>query len=103
VIGAPERTTVLGRPVRGTILAANRSTIRGNPNPYGCVEEEADPTVAGNRALGRPVGLCQGKTLPRGPFVMTLAFAVEPVGAPVTPMPDLTVPTVGVLPRCSAG
>ncbi len=31
---------------------------------------------------------------------MTLAFALEPVGAPVTPAPDLTVPTVGALPPC---
>jgi hypothetical protein len=46
------------------------------------------------------VGICRGKTLPRGPFVMTLAFAVEPPDAPVTPAPDLTVPTVGALPAC---
>jgi hypothetical protein len=33
VIGTPERTTVLGRPVRGTTLSANVSTIAANPNP----------------------------------------------------------------------
>jgi parallel beta-helix repeat protein len=100
VIGTPQRTSVLGRPVQGTRLVANQSWIRSNPNPYRWVEGQADTTVVLNRALGRPVGLCQGKPLPRGPFVMTLAFAVEPPGAPVTPAPDLTVPVVGALAPC---
>jgi parallel beta-helix repeat protein len=100
VIGTPERTSVLNRPVRGTKLLANSSWIRDNPHPYRWVEGQADTSVALNRALGRPVGVCQGKTLPRGPFVMTLAFAVEPPGSPETPAPDLTVPTVGALPPC---
>jgi hypothetical protein len=100
VVGTPDRTTALGRPVRGTALLFNRSSIRGNPDPYRWVDGEAATVVAFNRALGRPVGMCQGRTLPRGPFVMTLAFAVEPEGAPVTPAPDLTVPTVGALPAC---
>ena len=102
VIGTPARTTALGRPVRGTALVANRSAIRGNVNPYRWVEGEADTTVARNRALGRPVGICRGESLPRGPFVMTLAFALEPEGAPVTPAPDLTVPTLGALAPCPA-
>ncbi len=89
---------MLGKPVRGTALVANTSAIRGNPNPYRWVEGQTGSIVAFNRALGRPAGLCQGRTLPRGPFVMTLAIAVEPPGAPVTPAPDLTVPTVGALP-----
>ena len=55
--------------------------------------------IAGAK-LGRRVGICQGKTLPRGPFVMTLALALEPPGSPVVPTPDLTVPTVGALPSC---
>ncbi len=100
VIGTPQRTRVLGKPVRGTALVANTATIRGNPNPYRWVEGQTGSIVAFNRALGRPAGLCQGKTLPRGPFVMTLAVAVEPPGSPVTPAPDLTVPTVGALPPC---
>ncbi len=99
-IGTPDRTTVLGRPVRGTILVANSSSIAGNPNPYRWVEGHVATVVAFNRALGKPVGICQGKTLPRGPFVMTLALALEPPGSPVTPTPDLTVPTVGALPPC---
>jgi parallel beta-helix repeat protein len=103
VIGTPQRTTVLGEPVSGTLLARNRSSIRGNPNPYRWVEGERDTTVASNRALGRRAGICEGRTLPRGPFVMTLAWTVEPPGAPVTPAPDLTVPTVGALPPCARG
>ncbi|HYP47446.1 MAG TPA: right-handed parallel beta-helix repeat-containing protein [Thermoleophilaceae bacterium] len=103
VIGTPERTAALGRPVRGTVLVRNSSAIRGNPFPYRWVEGEADTVVARNRALGRRVGICEAETLPRGPFVMTLAFALEPEGSPVTPAPDLTVPTVGALAPCSRG
>ncbi len=103
VIGTPERTSVLGRPVRGTVLVANRSSIAGNAHPYRWVEGKTDTTVALNTALGRRAGICQGRSLPRGPFVMTLAFALEPQGAPVTPAPDLTVPTVGALPDCQGG
>jgi len=77
------------------------STIAANANPYRWVEGQADTTVALNRALGRPVGICQGRTLPRGPFVMTLAFAVEPPGGPEPTPPDLTVPTVGAFPPCA--
>jgi parallel beta-helix repeat protein len=100
VIGTPWRTSVLGKPVSNTTLLGNSSTIRANPFPYRWVEGQAATRAIGNRALGRPVGTCQGKTLPRGPFVMTLAFALEPPGAPVTPAPDLTVPKVGALPPC---
>jgi parallel beta-helix repeat protein len=100
VIGTPERTSVLNRPVRGTKLIGNWAWIRGNKHPYRWVEGHAETAVALNRSLGRPVGICAGRTLPRGPFVMTLAFAVEPPGAPPTPAPDLTVPTVGALPPC---
>jgi hypothetical protein len=100
VIGTPDRTTVLGKPVSGTKLWANTSWIRNNRNPYRWVSGQTGTSVLLNRALGRPVGICEGRELPRGPFVMTLAFALEPVGAPVTPAPDLTVPTVGALPPC---
>ncbi len=101
VIGTPWRTSVLGKPVRGTALIANTSTIRANPNPYRWVEGQAGTTVALNRSLGRRVGICQGKTLPRGPFVMTIAFAGEPAGGPETPAPDpLAVPELGALPPC---
>ena len=101
VIGTPSRTSVLGKPVRGTSLIANTSAIRANPNPYRWVEGHAKSTVVLNRALGRRVGICQGKTLPRGPFVMTIAFAAEPAGGPEAPAPDpLTAPTVGALPPC---
>ena len=101
VIGTPWRTSVLGKPVRGTALIANTSAIVANPNPYRWVEGQAATTVALNRALGRRVGICQGKTLPRGPFVMTIAFAGEPAGGPEVPAPDpLSAPTVGALAPC---
>jgi hypothetical protein len=80
VIDTPERTSVLNRPVRGTKLIGNWAWIRGNKHPYRWVEGHAESAVALNRSLGRPVGI--------------------PAGAPPTPAPDLTVPTVGALPPC---
>jgi parallel beta-helix repeat protein len=101
VIGTPDRTTALNRPVRGTTLLGNVSTIAGNRHPYRWVEGQAQTTVLLNRALGRLAGICEGRTLPRGPFVMTLAFALEPADGSDPPVPDLTVPTVGALPPCA--
>ena len=101
MIGTPWRTSVLGKPVRGTVADRQHLGDRANPNPYRWVEGQAATTVALNRALGRRVGICQGKTLPRGPFVMTIAFAGEPAGGPEAPAPDpLTAPTVGALAPC---
>jgi parallel beta-helix repeat protein len=100
VIGTPYRTAVLGRPVRGTVLTANEADIVGNPNPYRWVHGQADTTVAGNRALGRPVGICEGPALPRGPFVMVLAVAAPLPGGGKPPTPDLALPAVGPLPAC---
>jgi parallel beta-helix repeat protein len=101
VVGTPYRTSVLGKPVRGTTLIGNSSSIRGNPNPYRWVEGKADTVALLNFALGRRVGLCEGKTLPRGPFVMTLAFALDPPGGEAQPPADLSHPTVGALPPCT--
>jgi hypothetical protein len=92
---------VLQRPVTGTVLAWNRATITGNPSPFRWVNGETDSTVAVNTANGARVGWCQSADLPRGPFVMALAIAVEPVGSPVTPTPDITFPTVGPQAPCS--
>lgn len=101
LVGTPYRTTALGRPVTGTQLIDNRSTITDNRSPYRWVEGEADTTVSGNSALGQAAGMCQGKSLPRGPFVMTIEIAFEPEGSPVTPTPsDLRIPTVGSQDAC---
>ena len=101
VIGTPYRTSVLGKPVKNTVLIGNDSEIAGNPDPYRWVEGETGTAVVGNRALGQEVGICQGKTLPRGPFVMTIAFAGIPAGGPEPEPPaDLSAPVVGALPPC---
>ncbi|MBX3286512.1 MAG: right-handed parallel beta-helix repeat-containing protein [Actinobacteria bacterium] len=98
VIGTPYRTEVLGRPVTGTVLTGNTSTIVGNAHPYRWVHGHGATAVARNRALGRPAGLCEGLPLPRQSMIFVLAAA--PVGSDGTPppTPDLTYPTVGVLP-----
>jgi parallel beta-helix repeat protein len=100
VIGTPYRTTVLHHPVTGTVLRANASTIVANPDPYRWVHGESATVVRDNRALGRPVGICEGEPLPRGPFVMALAVAAAGPGGARPPTPDLTFPTVGALPAC---
>ncbi len=102
VVGTPYRTSLLGRPVTGTVLTGNRAWITGNASPYRWVDGETDSTVAANTANGRPVGWCRSTDLPRGPFVMALAIALEPVGSPVTPPPaGLQLPTVGPQPACA--
>ena len=102
VTGTPYRTSVLGEPVSGTQLIGNQSVITGNPNPYRWVEGETGSIVSGNKALGTDVGMCKGRSLPRGPLVMVIAFASEPPGSPVTPAPDpLAIPEVGPQAPCS--
>jgi parallel beta-helix repeat protein len=100
IVGTPFRTSVLHRPVTGTVLAANRATITGNANPYRWVDGETDSTLADNTANGSPVGWCQSKDLPRSPVIFAIAIALEPPGSPVTPTPDITFPTVGAQPPC---
>jgi parallel beta-helix repeat protein len=101
VVGTPYRTEALDRPVRGTVLRGNTSTIAGNTDPYRWVSGEAATTVEANTALGRTVGLCEGRTLPRQPFVMVVAVAAaNPDGSKPT-TPDLTVPTLGALAPCT--
>lgn len=101
IVGTPYRTTELDEPVARTKLIDNVSTIAGNESPYRWVDGETASTLAGNKALCQTVGWCESKPLPRGPFVMTIKVALEPVGAPVTPTPaDLAIPPVGPQPAC---
>lgn len=101
VLGTRVRTAVLGEPVAGATITGNTSTIVGNTHPYRWVHGHVGTTFTGNTALGRGVGLCEGRQLPFNNFIFVLKVAYEPVGSPPTPTPDLTVPTVGALPSCS--
>ena len=101
IVGTPYRTTELGEPVSGTELTGNISMIAGNPSPYRWVDGETGSTGSGNVALGQESTLCEGKSLPRGPFVMTIVVVYEPAGSPVTPTPaNLRIPPVGPQPPC---
>jgi hypothetical protein len=103
LVGTPYRTSVLGRPVSGTELIGNVSEIVGNPNPYRWVEGETATTLSGNVAEGSPVGWCRAPSLPRGPFVMTLAVALAgPGGTDPGTTPDLTIPSLAAQPPCPA-
>lgn len=101
VAGTPYRTTVLNRPVSGTVITANRATITDNASPYRWVDGQTATTFSDNRSAGAVVGWCRSIDLPRGIFVFVLAVAAEPVGSPVTPTPPLTVPVVGKQPPCA--
>jgi len=103
IVGTRVRTQVLGRPVSDATVVGNVSTIVGNPNPYRWVHGIVNSTVWRNRALGRLVGLCEGRELPHLTIIFVVALVLEEPGSPVTPTPDLTIPTLGPLPPCGAG
>lgn len=101
IVGTPLRTSVLDRPVDGTVLVDNVSLIEGNPFPYRWVSAETGSTVSGNTALGTPVGWCEAAEPPRSPFVFVVAVALAgPGGTPPATTPDLTQPAQPAQPDC---
>ena len=100
VVGSPHRTAVLGRPVERLRLVGNGAAITGNDFPYRWVEGVRDIDVHDNSANGRTVDLCQGRTLPRSPFVFVLAVVLRDPAQPPPPPPPLVWPEVGALPDC---
>jgi parallel beta-helix repeat protein len=103
VVGTPLRSQVLGEPVDGTVVSGNVSTIAGNAHPYRWIHAPTHTSESDNTALGSPVSLCEGQPLPRQPLIFVLAIGLPgPGGTPPATTPDLTVPTVGVLPDCTA-
>jgi parallel beta-helix repeat protein len=101
IVGTPLRATVLDRPVGGTELVGNVSTIAGNTAPYRWVTAHVDTEERGNTAEGAPAPLCEGVEPPRSPFVFVIAVApAAPGGGPPAETPDLTFPTLGALPPC---
>ena len=52
IVGTPDRTLVLGEPVRGTVLRGNKSAISRNAFPYRWVYGHEETDASGNRALG---------------------------------------------------
>jgi parallel beta-helix repeat protein len=102
IVGTPLRTTVLGRPVAGTELVGNVSTITGNAQPFRWVTAHDGTTEDGNLANGAPAALCEGVEPPRSPFVFVIAVApAGPDGGPPSTTPDLTFPVLGELPPCA--
>jgi parallel beta-helix repeat protein len=102
IVGTKWRTSNLDRPVTGTVVTGNSSSIAGNPSPYrwqyGLGTLAFDGT---NTALGAPATICQTpKTIPINALIFVLALALEDPPAPVTPTPDLTIATIGALPPC---
>jgi parallel beta-helix repeat protein len=102
IVGTPLRTTVLGRPVTGTQLVDNVSTIAGNPHPYRWVTGHSGTTESGNTANGVAAPLCQGTEPPRSAFIFVIAVApMNPDGTPPPAPVDLKMPVLGALPPCA--
>ena len=102
VIGTRVRTDALGRPVAGTVLRDNASTIVGNTHPFRWVHGHDGTVVEGNTAMRRPTELCEGAELPHNPFMFVVKAVPEPEGSPPTPKPDYEIPVLGPLPSCGA-
>jgi parallel beta-helix repeat protein len=103
IVGTPDRTELLGEPVRGTFLKGNRSSIEGNDFPYRWIHGHAETEAWWNVASGREVPLCEGEPLPRADFIFVIAVVLAgPGGTPPAVTPDLTVPTLGAIAPCTA-
>jgi hypothetical protein len=100
VVGTPYRTSVLHHPVTDTVVRGNGSLIRGNPSPYRWVDGVAALDARANTALGAPSAFCPAPDVPRGPFVMVYAVALQPPNGPPVPRPTFTVPRLGALAPC---
>jgi parallel beta-helix repeat protein len=101
IVGTPFRTTVLGRPVTGTELVGNASTIAGNAHPYRWVHGHEGTVDDGNTAGGVPAALCAGVEPPRSLFVFVVAVAAAtPDGNPPTTTPA-PLPVLGELAPCT--
>jgi hypothetical protein len=100
VVGTPFRTAVLDHPVTNTIVRGNVSTIVGNPSPYRWVDGTANLLAWDNTAVSGPSGFCAAPDLPRGPFVMTYAIAVQDPNGPPAPRPDFEIPRLAAQPPC---
>lgn len=101
VVGTPYRTSALAHPVTHTVVARNVSTITGNPSPYRWVDGFIDLRDSHNVALGTTSAMCKAPDIPRGPFVMVYAFAIQDPSQPPVPPPAYSVPSLGILPPCA--
>jgi hypothetical protein len=101
IVGTPFRTTALGHPVTDTIVKNNVSTILGNTSPYRWVDGVDGLDARRNTALGAASTFCPAPDVPRGPFVMVYAVAVQDPNGPPAPKPAYDVPRLGALPACA--
>jgi parallel beta-helix repeat protein len=102
VVGTPYRTSALDEPVKDATVARNVSTIVGNASPYRWVDGVAALHDEDNVSLGAASAMCEAPEIPRGPFVMVYAIALQDPSRPPVPPPAYTVPSLGVLPACPA-
>lgn len=100
IVGTPYRTTALGHAVTDTVVRDNVAVIAGNASPYRWVDGVRRLDARGNTALGRSSAFCQAPDVPRGPFVMVYAVAVQGPNGPPVPKPNYTIPRLGGLSPC---
>jgi hypothetical protein len=100
IVGTPFRTSVLAHPVTSTIVRDNVSTIVGNASPYRWVDGVSALDARRNTALGVASAFCPAPDVPRGPFVMVDAVAIQDPNGPPVPKPDFEIPRLGALAPC---
>lgn len=74
VVGTLHRTTVLGRPVAGTVVTGNAATIVGNDDPFHWVHGHDATTFSGNTTHGAPATLTEGVPPAIDPFLFVIDF-----------------------------
>lgn len=78
LIGTKYRTEVLGRPVSGTLVRANRADITGNAAPFVWIHAHEGTYFASNRANGTLTPLVAGMQPPIDPFLFAKSFFLAP-------------------------
>jgi parallel beta-helix repeat protein len=69
IVGTKYRTTVLSRPVTGTVVRSNRADVPGNATPFTWIHGHVGTTFTGNRANGAIAALAPGVQPPIDPFL----------------------------------
>ncbi len=72
LVGTKYRTTVLARPVEGTVLTGNTATLPANPAPFRWIWGHAATTESANTANGAAAVLTEGVQPPINPFIFAI-------------------------------
>jgi Right handed beta helix region len=76
LVGTKYRTTVLGRPVAGTVLTGNTANLPQTPAPFRWIWDRVSTSESGNTANGEPATLIEGTQPPINPFIFAIRIWV---------------------------